>query len=384
MTEHQVVVVGAGPSGVCMAVSLLDCGLRPLLVDRADEVGSSWRGRYDRLKLNTGRPMSHLPNRPYPKGTAMFPTRIDVAEHLDRHAHEDGIELRLGTTVRRIEPQSGGWRLQTSTGDIDAQQVVVATGYEHSPFVPDWPGKDGFTGQLLHSAAYRNPAPCRGKRVLVVGAGSSGMEIVHDVATGGAEKAWLSLRTPPNILPREGPGGIPSDFIAAPLYHCPVKIADVIGGLGRRLSFGDLTEFGLPAPAEGPFTRGKRIGKAPAIVDKQVVEAVRNRSFEVVSGIASFHAQIVTLTSGAQIEPDVVICATGYKRGLESLVGHLGVLDADGAPPATGEIPAAAGLRFIGFLSRPALIAHVARQSKRVARSIARELKSTPAPSCRR
>jgi cation diffusion facilitator CzcD-associated flavoprotein CzcO len=93
MSEHQVAVIGAGPSGVSVAVSLLDCGVRPLLVDRADYLGSSWRGRYDRLKLNTGRPLSHLPSRPYPQGTSIFPTRNDVAEHLHRHAHEDGITL---------------------------------------------------------------------------------------------------------------------------------------------------------------------------------------------------------------------------------------------------------------------------------------------------
>ena len=52
--------------------------------------------------------------------------------------------------------------------------MVVATGYEHTPFIPEWPGKDSFTGELLHSSTYRNPIPLRGKRVLVVGAGSSG------------------------------------------------------------------------------------------------------------------------------------------------------------------------------------------------------------------
>jgi cation diffusion facilitator CzcD-associated flavoprotein CzcO len=55
--------------------------------------------------------------------------------------------------------------------------VVVATGYEHTPFIPEWPGKDSFTGELLHSSTYANPIPLRGKRVLVVGAGSSGIEI---------------------------------------------------------------------------------------------------------------------------------------------------------------------------------------------------------------
>lgn len=376
MSTHQVVVIGAGPSGVAAAVSLLDRGVRPLLVDRADEVGASWRGRYDRLKLNTGRPLSHLPNRRYPKGTGIFPTRRDVAEHLDRHAREDGIELRLGTRVDRIDRLTNGWRLLTSTGEIDCAQVVVATGYEHTPVLPLWPGRETFTGELLHSSAYRNPTPFFGKRVLVVGAGSSGMEIVHDVATGGAAKTWLSIRTPPNILPRRGPCGIPSDFIATPMCRVPPRLADVIGGLGRRICFGDLTEFGLPVPREGAFVRGARVGRAPAIVDREVVDAIRERRFEVVSGVAAIDGSTVELTSGHRLDVDAIICATGYRRGLEPLVGHLDVLDSDGVPLVCDEIPAAPGLRFIGFLSRPGLIGYVAGKSKRVAKSIAQEINS--------
>jgi cation diffusion facilitator CzcD-associated flavoprotein CzcO len=131
------------------------------LIDRSDHVGSSWRGRYDRLKLNTGRPFSHLPNRPYPKGTAMFPTRDDVVAHLDRHARESGIELRLATEVTRIDRQATSWRLETSTGGINARQVVVAIGNQHTARIPEWPGADGFTGELLHSSEYRTRTPIR-------------------------------------------------------------------------------------------------------------------------------------------------------------------------------------------------------------------------------
>ena len=75
MSEHRVAIIGAGTSGVAAAVALADRGITPLLLDRADQVGSSWRHRYDRLRLNTGRQFSHLPDRPYPKGTPTFPTR---------------------------------------------------------------------------------------------------------------------------------------------------------------------------------------------------------------------------------------------------------------------------------------------------------------------
>ena len=290
----DVVIIGAGPGGVSAAVCLHDLGIRPLLIDRADHVAASWRGRYDRLKLNTGRQFSHLPNRPYPKGTPTFPTRDQVVAYLDHHAREDGIALRLGTSVKRIDRSSRGWRLTTSAGDIDARQVVVATGYENSPVVPDWQGKDRFTGELMHSSAYRNPGPFVDKQVLVVGAGSSAMEIAHDLATGGAAKVWLAVRTPPNIILRTLPGGLPGDLMATPLYHFPVRFADAIARAARRAAIGDLTSFGLPVPNEGIFSRSARLGRAPAILDIEVIDAIKNSAIEVVAAVSALGGGSVT------------------------------------------------------------------------------------------
>jgi hypothetical protein len=381
MRHHQVVVVGAGPSGVAAALSLQDRGLRPLLVDRADHVGSSWKARYDKLKLNTGRRTSHMPNRPYPKGTNVFPTRDQVVEHLDRHAHEEGIELLLDTRVTRIDQVADGWQLSTTSGDILADQVVMATGYEHTPNIPEWPGLDTYTGEVVHSSQYRNPEPYAGKRVLVVGAGSSAMEIVHDVATGGASAAWLAVRTSPHIAIRALPGGFPSDYIANRLYDSPVWLADHLSRLARRLNVGDLTEFGLPAPSDGMFERGKRLGRAPVIVDKEVILAIRARLFDIVPTVERFYGSSALLIDGRVLEPDVVVCATGYVRGLEPIVGHLGVLDDRGVPVSTGVEAAAPGLRFIGFLSRPGLISFVAKQSEDVAARIVAELEAAPVPT---
>ncbi|BBY15741.1 flavin-containing monooxygenase [Mycolicibacterium litorale] len=374
MEEHRVVVIGAGPSGVAAALSLRDRRLRPVLLDRADHVGSSWKARYDRLKLNTGRRTSHMPDRPYPKGTGVFPTRDQVVEHLDRHAHEDGIDLRLNTTVNRIDTHPDGWLLDTSSGDLVARQVVVATGYEHTPRMPEWPGMHDFSGEIGHSSRYRNPRPYTGKRVLVVGAGSSAMEIVHDVATGGAASAWLAVRTAPHIMIRALPGGFPSDYLASPLYDAPTWLADSVSRVGQRFDVGDLTEYGLPTPSEGVFARGKRLGRAPVIVDREVVHAIRARVFEVVPTIDRFDGDTVVLVDGRRLQPDAVICATGYTRGLDAMVGHLGVLDGRGLPRAGGVTPAAPGLRFVGFLSRPGLISYVAKQSQHVAGRIADEL----------
>ncbi|MGH3676356.1 MAG: flavin-containing monooxygenase [Mycobacterium sp.] len=374
MSEHDVVIIGAGPAGIAMAVSLRDRGRRPLVIDRADKVGASWRGRYDRLKLNTGRPFSHLPNRRYPKGTPMFPHRDDVIAHLERHAHEDGIELRLGTEVYRIDRRAREWRLETSAGDIDARQVVIANGNEHTPRIPDWPGTDETMVEMLHSSAYRNPAPYSGKRVLVIGTGSSGMEIAHDLVTGGAAQVWLAVRTPPHILLRSLPGGLPGDLISLPLYHSPIRIADAVSRAARKANLGDLSGFGLPFPADGVFSSVKRCEKVPALVDMDVIDAIRDGSIEVVPTVESFDGDKVVLVDGSRLDPHAAILATGFVRGLEPLVGHLGVLDANGKPVVIGETPAAEGLRFLGYLVRPSVIGVCAKLSRRMAKRIDREL----------
>jgi cation diffusion facilitator CzcD-associated flavoprotein CzcO len=374
MTRAQVIVLGAGPAGISSALALKDAGVPPLVLDGEEHVASSWRKRYDRLRLNTCRPLSHLPDRPFPKGTPMFPSRDEVVAYLEHHAREDGIELRLGTRIERIERDGGDWALHGSAGEFRAPQVIVATGYENAPFIPDWPERERFEGNFLHSGEYRNAKPFLNRKVLVVGPGSSGMEIAYDLAEGGARHVWLSARTPPNILLREGPGGLPGDMIAFALLRLPVRFADALTRVARRADLGDLTDYGLPIPEEGVFARLYRLGVAPAIVDREVIEAITARRIEVVRGVESLGAGGAVLADGARIEPDDVICATGYRRELEPLVGHLGVLDERGIARALGAEAAATGLRFVGYVPRPGALGYMAEEAKRAAKAIAREL----------
>jgi cation diffusion facilitator CzcD-associated flavoprotein CzcO len=373
-TRHDVVVIGAGAAGISAALALKDEGVQALVLERSDRVGASWRARYDRLRLNSARRFSHLPGRPFANGTPTFPSRDHVIEHLEHHAREEGLELRFGTSVTSVDREQDEWIARTSDGDVHARSMVVATGYDHTPAIPDWPGRDRYRGRIVHSADYRNAEPFRGQRVLVVGPGSSGMEIAHDVAEGGAAKVWLSARTPPNILMREGPGGIPGDVIAHVMLHAPTRFADAFARVGRKLAVGDLTAYGLPVPEEGVFARLERLGVAPAIVDAEVIDAIKQGRVEVIGGVESLDATAVHLTGGAQVEPDALIAATGYRRGLEPLVGHLGVLAKDGLPRALGERPAADGLRFIGYVPRPGMLGYSAKEAARAAKVIAREL----------
>jgi cation diffusion facilitator CzcD-associated flavoprotein CzcO len=376
VSDSDVIIVGAGPCGVASALALKDLGVRSLVLDRAEDVASAWRIRYDRLRLNTARPLSHLPDRPFAKGTPMFPTRDDLIRHIDVHAKEEGLEFRFRTHVDRIDRDAGAWMLRTGAGVLRTRRVIVATGYQNDPVTPGWPGRDGFEGRMLHAAEYRNADPFEGERVLVVGPGCSGMEIADELARSGAAKVWLAVRTPPNMILREGPGGLPGDIMGAALLHLPARVGDAVTRFGRKAGIGDLTEHGLPVPEEGVMSRLRRLGAGPAILDEQVIESIQGGAIEVVAAVEALEPRTVRLADGSSVDPDAVICATGYRCGLEPLVGHLGVLDERGRPRTQGEHPAAPGLRFIGYLPRPGALGYWGKQAKRAAKAISRELRS--------
>ena len=346
MEQHTVIVVGAGPAGLATASRLHRAGLRPVVLERADAVGASWRGRYDRLRLNSPRWYSTLPGGRWRPGTAVFPSRDDVVEHLETYAADEDLDIRLGIGVDSIDRDGDAWIVATSAGDLRATDVVVATGHSNVPHVPAWPGRDRFAGLVLHAADYRSPDAYRGRDVLVVGSGCTGAEIAHDLVEGGAARVRLAVRTPPNIMLR-APIGAP---LAAALSRLPTPISDAVARFVRRRTVGDLTAYGLPVPEEGVFSRLRRLHVAPMIVDAEVLDAIRAGRIEIVAGVDALDDTGVLLAGGERIGPDTVIAATGYRTGLESLVGHLGVLDDHGSPQMTdGE--AAPGLRFVGFVA---------------------------------
>ena len=153
-----------------------------------------------------------MPGLGIPKRYGRWVARDDFVAYLEEYARRFGIEPRLGVRVDRIDRADGGWSLTTSSGDLEARRVAVATGYSNVPRPPDWPGVDGFRGELLHSVEYRNPEPFRGRDVLVVGTGNSGAEIAVDLVDGGAARVRLSVRTPPNIVRRDR-FGIPAQVL---------------------------------------------------------------------------------------------------------------------------------------------------------------------------
>jgi putative flavoprotein involved in K+ transport len=344
---HAHVIVGAGSAGLATGALLRRAGFEPVILEVGPEPGAAWRDRYDRLRLHTPRRLSGLPNRRIPRRFGRWVARDGLIEYLREYAVAEGLDVRTGTRVERIERDGDAWRLDTAQGALRAENAIVATGYNGAPFVPDWPGLDTFAGELLHSSDYRNPAPFSDRDVLVVGVGNSGAEIATDVAEGGAARARLSVRTPPQIL-RRATAGIPAQWIGIAIRKVPPAWVDPISKAQRRLSIPDLATQGLPRPEVGVRTSFITTGTTP-VLDVGIVDAVRYGRVEVVAAVESFDGPDVLLADGSRIDPDVVIAATGFRAGLDDLVGHLDVLDPRGLPVATDGEPALPGLWFVGF-----------------------------------
>lgn len=372
---RPVYVIGAGPGGLAVAAALRARGVRAVVVEKSGSVGASWRGHYERLRLHTTRRLSALPGLAIPRRFGRWVARADVVRYLEKYAEFHELELVTGVEVTRIEPAADGegWTLHASGGRmLAAGAVVVATGYNHTPALPDWPGADSYTGELLHAAAYREPKPYAGQDVLVVGVGNTGAEIAVDLVEGGAARVRLAVRTAPHIV-RRSTAGWPAQRTGILVRRLPVRVVDRLGALVARVSVPDLSAYGLPRPATGLYSRVRQ-GAVP-VQDVGLIDAVRGGRVEPVAAVVSFDGDGVELADGTRITPDVVIAATGYRRALEGLVGHLGVLDDRGRPLAHGaRTPAGApGLHFTGYTNPiSGMLRELALDAERIARTLAR------------
>ncbi|MEK9521380.1 flavin-containing monooxygenase [Streptomyces sp. NPDC087908] len=371
--DHPVYVIGAGPGGLAVAAALRARGVRAVVLEKSDAVGASWRAHYDRLRLHTTRRLSALPGLRIPRSFGRWVARADVVRYLEKYAERHELEIVTGVEVFRVEREGSDWVLHATGGRrLTGRAVVVATGYNHTPRLPDWPGRETYRGRLDHARAYRNPEPYAGQDVLVVGIGNTGAEIAADLADGGAGRVRLAVRTVPHIVKRTT-AGWPAQRSGILVRRLPTALVDRLGALTARVGTPDLSAYGLPRPDKGIATR-QREGAIP-VQDVGLIAAVRAGKVEVVAAVEAFEDGEVVLADGTRIAPDAVIAATGYRRALEPLVGHLGVLDGRGHPVVHGarcqrEAP---GLYFTGFTNPiSGMFRELAIDAEKIARRIAR------------
>jgi putative flavoprotein involved in K+ transport len=376
MEKSDVIVIGAGPAGLATAGALRHHGIGSIVLER-DSIGESWRKHYDRLHLHTVRWLSHLPGYKIPRRYGAWVARDDVVQYLEDYAQIHNLDVRTGVDVERLERDGDDWIVNA---EFAAPRVVIATGFNRYQYLPDWPGMTSFSGQIIHSGSYKNADELVGKSVLVVGTGNSGAEICVDLVDSGAGRVRLSVRTPPVVLRRDT-NGMPSQLNGVAIRHFPAPLLDRILPLMSRVTVGDLSKHGLPKPAPGAYSHFLNEGVTP-ILDVGLADLLKQGKVEVVAAVDRFDGDDVVLSDGSRIQPDVVIAGTGFLRGLEPIVGELGLLEPTKGPPIVHGAethPNAPGLHFIGYTNPiSGMFREIAIDARRIARTIAAQQQPAP------
>ncbi|RLM86039.1 putative indole-3-pyruvate monooxygenase YUCCA5 isoform X2 [Panicum miliaceum] len=314
------VVVGAGPAGLSVAACLRARGVPSVVLDRADCVASLWQRRtYDRLRLHLPRHFCELPGMPFPDHYPEYPTKRQFVDYLEAYAARAGVEPRFNQAVTsaRYDAAAGLWRVRAedaAAGDAATEYIgrwlVVATGENAERIVPEFDGAEEFAGPVSHVSEYKSGEAYRGKRVLVVGCGNSGMEVCLDLCDHNALPAMV-VRDSVHVLPREMFGVATFSVAVFLLRFLPLWLVDRILVLLARIFLGNLDKLGIRRPSGGPLELKNTRGRTP-VLDIGALDRIRSGDIEVVPGIKRFFRGGAELVDGRRVAAEAVILATGY------------------------------------------------------------------------
>jgi hypothetical protein len=292
----DVIVIGGGQAALSVAYFLRRTSLSYLLLDAEEAAGGAWRHGWTSLRLFSPAHASSLSGWPMPPTSGGFPTREHVIDYLAHYEARYQVPVLRPIWVNAVE--RGGDRLIVRSVDRawSARAVVSATGTWRAPFVPAYPGRQAFAGTQVHSADYTDPAPFAGQRVLVVGGGNSGAQILAEVSTV-AETIWVTERAP-RFLPDGVDGGVlfrwASERWKAQQEGRTASVPD--GGLG---------DIVMVPPVVEARSRGALVAREP---------------------FDHFTACGVRWASGRSEDVNAVIWCTGFRPALSHL-DPLGVVD---------------------------------------------------------
>ncbi|KAH7447667.1 hypothetical protein KP509_01G116200 [Ceratopteris richardii] len=332
----KVTIIGAGPSGLATAAWLKTYGIPYIILERADCIASLWKnGMYDRLRMHTGKHYCELPFKSMPDSYPTYLKRDQFVDYLEEYARNFQIEPYFNETVVQASynHHAKSWEVHTRRSEPNANQrqfdrdntikqyfskwLVVATGENAEAVIADLPGLENFEGIVLHSSQYKNALPFKGKKVLVVGAGNSGMEIALDLSSTESITTSLAVRGPLHVLPREMFGSSTFSLIMKLCKIFPVRFVDRVLVAYSQLKFGDTLLYGLRRPKIGPLELKNAMGKTP-VLDVGTVSMIKNGCIEVKPGVDCVSSSTVRFVDNSSETYDALVLATGYRSNVPS------------------------------------------------------------------
>ena len=348
MRDFDVVVIGGGQAGLATGYYLRRTPLRWTILDAQEAPGGAWLHTWRSLRLFSPARYSSLPGWMFPGGDA-YPTRDEAIEYLAQYEQRYALPVQRPVRVTAVTREGGGFRVATDAGAFTARAVVSATGTWDAPFIPVYPGRELFRGMQIHSAEYESPEPFAGRRVLVVGGGNSGAQILAELSQV-ADTTWVTLQ-PPTFLADEVDGRYLFEQETA-IYRAKQQ--------GRTPPPADLGDIVMVAP---------------------VLEARERGVLTAVPPFSRFTRTGVVWPDGVEERIDAVVWCTGFRPALEHL-RPLGVIGPDGRIRTHGTRSVAEpGLWLVGYGNWTGFASATMIGVGRTARDTVRQIEAALAPA---
>ena len=281
---HQVIILGAGPAGLCLAKRLQDNGLSPLLIEAGDSPGQSWREMPDFLSLVSLWKSNYLIKKDRFKFSPIKQVHSnDFVGYLRSFAKRFEFNIQLNSKVQKVSKEQSLFKIETDCGAFYSEVLVNATGYYQNPFTPNYAGLEKSTILNLHFKDYKNPTSLNGKKnILIVGARLSAGQILPDLKDAGVK---LSLSTRSQLVSMSPP----------PFFQLGLMVGEYFETLSNE----------------------KKSTSAPMFYEAK--KMIDNKQVEIYPDIKSIQSESVSFVNG-QTEPfDAIIFATGFKPELKHL-----------------------------------------------------------------
>ena len=351
--SFDVVVIGAGQSGLAVAYQLRQKGLSFVVLDANERVGHVWRSRWDSLCLFTAARYDGLPGMPFPAPRNSFPTKDEMADYLELYAKHFNFPVRLGVRVERVSKRGDEFLVEAGAHRFVAGQVVVAMATYQKPKCPDFANELSPDIVQLHSIDYRNPSQLQPGPVLLVGAGNTGSELATELVK--EREVYMSGRSVgaiPFRIERFWGRLLLVPFVLRILFHRVLTIRTPMGRRARSKIIGKGFPLIRVKPRDLRAAGVKRVPKTIAIVDGRP-----------------------KLEDGTVLDVNNVIWCTGFHPGLSWL--DVPAFDEQGAAKHTaGVCDSVPGLYFVGleflFAASSNMIQGVGRDAERVCGVLAR------------
>jgi cation diffusion facilitator CzcD-associated flavoprotein CzcO len=353
-TDLRFVIIGAGMSGILSAIKLREAGYTDVVVyEKADRLGGTWReNTYPGIACDVPSHFYCYSFAHNPEWSHLFSPGAEIQAYFADVAHRYGIEplMRFGTEVTRCTFASGRWTIEAADGTTDAADVVIAaTGVLHHPAYPALAGLESFAGHVFHSARWNHDVSLAGRRIGVVGTGSSAIQIVAAIVD---EVAALTLfqRTPQWIAPVANPPY--SEAQKAEFRRHPEAIEKVRAEVARAITDGfanhlaDVDSPQLRAIHDGCVANLENSVKDPVLREKLrptyraackrlimsdgFYDAIQRPNARLVTeGIARVEPAGVRTRDGELHALDVLVLATGFR--VDQFMRPMAIVGRDGA-----------------------------------------------------